>query len=346
MPVRWRDAMSHALYGPGGFFVAGAGPADHFRTSVHASPAFAAALLQPCRTGRRRPRPSATARRGRRRRWPGRAAARSRGLAVAGFPPAPCGPHPSSVAARRRRWNESTAQQSSTRTAPKTCPKRSPGQPRSPPDHRPAAGHRVAGQRPTGRGGAHRRRLAIPAGRPRDRQRIGRRPGQPGRSRLAHDLVAQRREADQRRPRSDLNRCDKRERVGFRGSPAGGGIEPDRPEPAGLPRNPPQQPPTGGDRPDPGRGLGRGGAADQPRARGRRRLRAPAGRPAGGRDVDRVPGRAAGAAGPGRDVRRDRARGHGLGRRPPARGSPGVRTPWSRSGRRCGRSGPTAGDRR
>ncbi|MGS2613052.1 SAM-dependent methyltransferase [Micromonospora sp. LZ34] len=45
MSMRWRDAMSRALYGPGGFFVSGAGPADHFRTSVHASPAFAGALL-------------------------------------------------------------------------------------------------------------------------------------------------------------------------------------------------------------------------------------------------------------------------------------------------------------
>ncbi|MBQ1072418.1 SAM-dependent methyltransferase [Micromonospora sp. C31] len=46
MSIRWRDAMRRALYGPGGFFVAGSGPADHFRTSVHASPAFAAALLR------------------------------------------------------------------------------------------------------------------------------------------------------------------------------------------------------------------------------------------------------------------------------------------------------------
>ncbi|MCG5471915.1 SAM-dependent methyltransferase [Micromonospora sp. LAH09] len=46
MPIRWRDAMSRALYGPNGFFVAGTGPADHFRTSVHASPAFAMALLR------------------------------------------------------------------------------------------------------------------------------------------------------------------------------------------------------------------------------------------------------------------------------------------------------------
>ncbi|MEU5937626.1 SAM-dependent methyltransferase [Micromonospora sp. NPDC047548] len=37
--------MDRALYGPGGFFVAGAGPAAHFRTSVHASPIFASALL-------------------------------------------------------------------------------------------------------------------------------------------------------------------------------------------------------------------------------------------------------------------------------------------------------------
>ncbi|MFI5926201.1 SAM-dependent methyltransferase [Micromonospora sp. NPDC051543] len=46
MPIPWRDAMSQALYGPDGFFVAGTGPADHFRTSVHASPAFATALLR------------------------------------------------------------------------------------------------------------------------------------------------------------------------------------------------------------------------------------------------------------------------------------------------------------
>jgi SAM-dependent MidA family methyltransferase len=43
----WRAAMDRALYGPAGFFVRGAeGPADHFRTSVHASPLFAAALLR------------------------------------------------------------------------------------------------------------------------------------------------------------------------------------------------------------------------------------------------------------------------------------------------------------
>ncbi|GAA4564726.1 SAM-dependent methyltransferase [Micromonospora coerulea] len=42
----WRVAMDRALYGPGGFFVSGAGPAAHFRTSVHASPVFAAALFR------------------------------------------------------------------------------------------------------------------------------------------------------------------------------------------------------------------------------------------------------------------------------------------------------------
>ncbi|MFG2063388.1 SAM-dependent methyltransferase [Micromonospora sp. NPDC048871] len=38
--------MQRALYGPDGFFVSGAGPAAHFRTSVHASPVFAGALLR------------------------------------------------------------------------------------------------------------------------------------------------------------------------------------------------------------------------------------------------------------------------------------------------------------
>ncbi|WBB76892.1 SAM-dependent methyltransferase [Micromonospora sp. WMMD1128] len=38
--------MELALYGPDGFFVAGPGPAAHFRTSAHASPVFAAALLR------------------------------------------------------------------------------------------------------------------------------------------------------------------------------------------------------------------------------------------------------------------------------------------------------------
>ncbi|MEH0823579.1 MULTISPECIES: SAM-dependent methyltransferase [unclassified Micromonospora] len=38
--------MERALYGPDGFFVSGAGPAAHFRTSVHASPVFAASVLR------------------------------------------------------------------------------------------------------------------------------------------------------------------------------------------------------------------------------------------------------------------------------------------------------------
>nr|WP_221378242.1 SAM-dependent methyltransferase [Actinoplanes polyasparticus] len=47
MKAGWRVAMEAGLYGPGGFFVrAGEGPGDHFRTSVHASPLFAGALLR------------------------------------------------------------------------------------------------------------------------------------------------------------------------------------------------------------------------------------------------------------------------------------------------------------
>nr|WP_239088802.1 SAM-dependent methyltransferase [Micromonospora gifhornensis] len=46
MAMRWHQAMERALYGTDGFFVSGAGPAAHFRTSVHASPVFAGALLR------------------------------------------------------------------------------------------------------------------------------------------------------------------------------------------------------------------------------------------------------------------------------------------------------------
>jgi SAM-dependent MidA family methyltransferase len=43
----WRAAMTDALYGPRGFYRgSGPGPAGHFRTSVHASPLFAEALLR------------------------------------------------------------------------------------------------------------------------------------------------------------------------------------------------------------------------------------------------------------------------------------------------------------
>ncbi|HEX4790651.1 MAG TPA: SAM-dependent methyltransferase, partial [Actinospica sp.] len=42
----WSAAMDRALYGPEGFFRRPEGPAGHFRTSVHASPLFAAALLR------------------------------------------------------------------------------------------------------------------------------------------------------------------------------------------------------------------------------------------------------------------------------------------------------------
>src|SRR5439155_5826612 len=42
----WREAMTAALYGPDGFYRSGQPPARHFRTSVHASPLFAAAVLE------------------------------------------------------------------------------------------------------------------------------------------------------------------------------------------------------------------------------------------------------------------------------------------------------------
>lgn len=41
----WRQAMQRALYGPDGFFVRER-PARHFRTSVHASPLYAAAVAE------------------------------------------------------------------------------------------------------------------------------------------------------------------------------------------------------------------------------------------------------------------------------------------------------------
>ncbi len=48
--LTWREATERALYGPGGFFHRPEGPAGHFRTSVHASPLFATALLRLART--------------------------------------------------------------------------------------------------------------------------------------------------------------------------------------------------------------------------------------------------------------------------------------------------------
>jgi SAM-dependent MidA family methyltransferase len=42
----WRDAAHEALYGPDGFYRRPEGPAGHFRTSVHASPLFAAAVAR------------------------------------------------------------------------------------------------------------------------------------------------------------------------------------------------------------------------------------------------------------------------------------------------------------
>ncbi|HTJ72399.1 MAG TPA: SAM-dependent methyltransferase [Actinospica sp.] len=42
----WSAAMDRALYGPEGFFRRATGPGAHFRTSVHASPLFATAVLR------------------------------------------------------------------------------------------------------------------------------------------------------------------------------------------------------------------------------------------------------------------------------------------------------------
>ncbi|MFJ2394906.1 SAM-dependent methyltransferase [Streptomyces sp. NPDC087843] len=42
----WREAAQEALYGPSGFYRRPEGPAGHFRTSVHASPLFAAAVAR------------------------------------------------------------------------------------------------------------------------------------------------------------------------------------------------------------------------------------------------------------------------------------------------------------
>lgn len=44
--MTWRRAMQAALYAPGGFYARGEPPARHFRTSVHASPGYAAAVLE------------------------------------------------------------------------------------------------------------------------------------------------------------------------------------------------------------------------------------------------------------------------------------------------------------
>lgn len=44
--LTWREATSGALYGEGGFYRSGNRPAAHFRTSVHASPLFAEAVLR------------------------------------------------------------------------------------------------------------------------------------------------------------------------------------------------------------------------------------------------------------------------------------------------------------
>jgi SAM-dependent MidA family methyltransferase len=42
----WREAWATAVYGPGGFYARGSAPAEHFRTSVHASTAYAGAVAE------------------------------------------------------------------------------------------------------------------------------------------------------------------------------------------------------------------------------------------------------------------------------------------------------------
>ncbi|WP_308117613.1 SAM-dependent methyltransferase [Streptomyces anatolicus] len=46
VPRGWREATETALYGPDGFYRRPEGPAGHFRTSVHASPLYAAAVAR------------------------------------------------------------------------------------------------------------------------------------------------------------------------------------------------------------------------------------------------------------------------------------------------------------
>jgi SAM-dependent MidA family methyltransferase len=43
--LSWRPATKHALYGPNGFYRTVGQPARHFRTAVHAAPAYVAAIL-------------------------------------------------------------------------------------------------------------------------------------------------------------------------------------------------------------------------------------------------------------------------------------------------------------
>ncbi|MEU1130913.1 SAM-dependent methyltransferase [Streptomyces sp. NPDC005900] len=53
-PRGWREAAETALYGPEGFYRRPEGPAGHFRTSVHATPLYAAAVARLlCRVDRR-----------------------------------------------------------------------------------------------------------------------------------------------------------------------------------------------------------------------------------------------------------------------------------------------------
>ena len=97
----WKQAWDAALYGADGFFRRES-PAAHFRTSVHASPLFAAALVRMARRGR-------AGHRRRHRRRPRRAARRA---ARAGPGPGPArrrGRRPAGRAARRDRVDHGAA---------------------------------------------------------------------------------------------------------------------------------------------------------------------------------------------------------------------------------------------
>ena len=133
----WREAWTAAAYGPGGFYARGEAPAAHFRTSVHASPLFAGAVLGAAAPGGRGARPARPAGPGRRRRRPGRAAGRR------GWPrPTRRGP----AAAARGRGRALVGRRAY----------RGPGRRRAAVGDRAAGRQRVAGRRPARRGRADR----------------------------------------------------------------------------------------------------------------------------------------------------------------------------------------------
>ena len=169
----WQQAMQAALYGPGGFYARGERPAAHFRTSVHTSPRYAAAVLALLRevdAALGQPAQLDLVDVG-----AGQGELLSQVLAAAGPPLAGrLVPHAAELAPRppgldqRIRW------------AP-VPPSR---------DHRAGHRQRVAGQRAARRGRTERGRAADRAGGHRDRGGAQRARGGPGRPGLAAPLVA------------------------------------------------------------------------------------------------------------------------------------------------------------